>query len=192
MVKAEVVPRGRAATAPGLAVHILAAVAAAGLLYASSSPAWQWRTAVPAGFVLAAATALWLIRWASWFAARRAGAATGGAGRAAVLPVGLVVLVALLAGAAPLRARFWLSEGAFRRAMVQSGPEGPRRVGLYDVTTSSGTMFFVETDSWSSSGGFVFTSGRPVESFQGSATVEDARFRHLFGDWYSFSASPRT
>lgn len=193
---------------PRLVFHLVLALATAPLLPAASSPAggrFLWM--LGSVLILAAAGLLWLVWVGLWFSARRRNFAVGSSRWFILAPVAGAVVVAMLAFDVPLHLRWSQARPAFDRFVEESATQGrvepieldtPSRMGTYVIDRAERldgqTFVFLDTSSsprpFLTSAGFAHLPDGPrhdlpVMNVLGGERVE---YRHLVGDWYTFSA----
>ena len=188
--------RGFFATPPGWWFHLLCVPPAFMTLWSASYPGFQ-----PNEFFADAALVLlagwWLLRLIAHIALRGTGRLRFG-----VAPMCAVVLVALVAVDAPLRARWHFGEGDFTRvvASLQSGTgsdwqpvEVPQSIGRYRISPAyrvpGGLIFYEANGSLFDDAGFGWFPAGPDPKALNNGSFENPQFTHLHGPWYTWTAS---
>jgi hypothetical protein len=187
---------------PGLAFHLVVLGATLTLLYAASLPGTAFLLEAGASLLLLIAAAVWCVRAAGYLVMVRRGRAGGRAAWFAVAPLGGLIVLALLVGSVPLRARWAASEGAFESWVDRAPQVGasdelvyfdvPDRIGLFRIRDAyrqgDAVIFYEATGSVLDDAGFAYLPSGPFPELE-SGSFEAPHFRHLGGDWYSWTAS---
>ncbi len=182
---------------PGGWFHLLVAVAVVAWLWSWSVPGTQFLVMISSSLVLAVGVGLWGIHFVAFVVARRRGRPTSGAPRFLLAPVAGTIALALVAANVPLDARWSLSRSAFRDVAEDALQDDDylstddRRIGLYTVDDvySQGevVIFSIRAGGFIGPAGFAYLPKGPLPGV-GDARLNQPRFTHIGGPWYTFTA----
>lgn len=113
------------------------------------------------------------------------------------------LLFLLVITSVPVRARFLAAQGAFDEQVANLEPAGtytdwehlvdvPDRLGTFRITRTgqvgNAVIFYEQTGSFLDDAGFAYLPDGPTEELA-TPWFEAPSFRHLWGDWYTWTAS---
>lgn len=178
--------------------HLCLALPAGGWLIALSVPGFNYSLYVQSVAALGVLGLVWVVRLIGYGAVRFLRQATRPAWWFLIAPAVGALCVGLLYQDVPLKVRWHLSRSEFQGAVDEAMADGDdwsgerQRLGLYTVRTAyrqgEAVIFYERHGALSNDAGFAYLPDGPFPELENGG-FENPQFRHLDGNWYTWTAS---